>query len=115
MWWVGWTRLSWTWRGSSSRVRTILAQQWLLARVALGGARLGGAPGVQLHQLDLHVALALARRRRAAPPDVVRTELPRALVVGEGPFQSVHQLLLSSGVQTGAASSTRWSRLRGIR
>ena len=45
----------------------------------------------------------------------VTVEFPGALVVGEGALERVEQLGPQSSVSTGTASSTRWSRLRGIR
>ena len=68
-----------------------------MCRLVLDRMRFGGPSRVQLHQLDLHVALGLPRPGGASPPATLRVELPRALIVGERPFQSVHQLAAQLG------------------
>ena len=59
---------------------------------------MGRARGVQLGQLELHVAGTFARQRRAAGPAAVSVQLPGALVVGEGAFERVEQLLPQVGL-----------------
>ncbi len=86
--------------------------------IELPGRSLGaGARRVELGELELQAARLLAGARRRAPvPGAVGVELPGALVVGEGALERVQQLGAQLvGDSIGTASSTRWSRLRGIR
>ena len=86
-----------------------------LCELFLPGARFGGRGGVRRHQLPLDVARARRRRtlRRVQSPSA--SELPAVRVVVEAAVQRVDQLGAQRLSRIGVSSSTRVSRLRGIR
>ena len=100
-----------------SAARIALAQRDARLRLAHDApAASACAPRRQRHQLALHAARLLAVARRVARPACRRAAAPRSACCRRGSARACRAARRAApGRATGATSSTRLSRLRGIR